>query len=69
MGFSVFSYEGIGTVLPIGEITKYPEDFKKITLLVVLTACIMFLFVGLFCCTAWGDEITTPIITDNLGTY
>lgn len=66
IGFSVFSYEGIGTVLPISEVTKYPKDYKKLVILCVSVACIMFLIFGNFCCYAWGDSLTSPMITNNL---
>lgn len=66
IGFSVFSYEGIGTVLPIYEITKNPHLFRKIIVLTIAFACSIFLVFGNFCCCAWGDELKTPLITDQI---
>lgn len=66
IGFSVFSYEGIGTVLPIAEITKHPEAYNKIIVACLVSSCMIFLVFGNFCCIAWGDELTTPLITDVL---
>jgi proton-coupled amino acid transporter len=66
IGFSVFSYEGIGTVLPIYEITKNPHLYKKIIVFTIVVACSIFLIFGNFCCIAWGDELKTPLITDQI---
>ena len=55
IGFSVFSYEGIGTVLPIRDITRHPENFNKILILVFIVSASIFVMLGNFCCIAWGN--------------
>jgi len=66
IGFSVYAYEGIGIILPVGDVTKNPETYPKIVVVVIITICIIFVSFGQFCVMAWGEELTTPLITDQL---
>lgn len=66
IGFSVYSYEGIGVILPVGQLCAHPESFENIVYLVIATVAIVYTIFGLICTISWGDEIRTPIITDLL---
>jgi proton-coupled amino acid transporter len=67
IGSSIYSYEGIGVVLPIYEVTKNPEKIaKNITavITVVLGIYIAFGFLMLF---AYGEALNgSPIITETI---
>lgn len=64
IGFSAYSYEGIGLVLPVQDITADPKIYKKIVVYVVITVCIVYLTFGWFCVQAWESNINSPLITD-----
>ena len=66
IGFSVYAFEGIGMILPVQEITANPAGYKSIVIGVILTVCTVYVSFGYFCVVAWGQEMTTPLITDNL---
>jgi solute carrier family 36 (proton-coupled amino acid transporter) len=66
IGSAVYSYEGIGVVLPLLEVTQKPELYPKILLYVLLT--VMFLYVGFgeYCLFIYGEDLKLPLITANL---
>jgi proton-coupled amino acid transporter len=66
IGFSVYSYEGIGVILPVGQLCAHPEDYKKIVMMVIVTVAVLYISFGMICTIAWGNEIQTPMITDQL---
>ena len=67
IGSAVYSFEGIGVVIPIIEVTKNPKQFPKILFLVMLTSLILFTFLGEYCLFIYGDElIGKPLITMNM---
>jgi proton-coupled amino acid transporter len=66
IGFSVYAFEGIGMILPVQDITKNPDGYKSIVIAVILTVCTVYVTFGYFCVNAWGDQMTTPLITDEL---
>ena len=68
IGSSIYSFEGIGVVLPIMEVTANPKQFPKILLLVMLTNAILFTGFGEFCLFVYGAKELEgkPLITMNL---
>ena len=64
IGFSAYSFEGIGLILPVEEITADKAVYKKIVMLVIFTCCTLYLVFGYFCVQAWESQIDTPLITD-----
>ena len=68
IGFSVYTYEGIGVILPIREVTADKENYYK--LLCITVTCIAFLYIllGEYTAIAWGDnpEFKDPLITSSL---
>ena len=66
IGFSVYIFEGIGNVIPIKEATAELKIYPKIIALCIFTLMALLLSFALFCVAAWGDELETPLITDNL---
>lgn len=55
IGFSAYSFEGIGLILPVQEITEDKAVYKKIVMLVIFTCCSIYLFFGYFCTAAWEN--------------
>ena len=66
IGFSVYAFEGIGIILPVQDITKNQEQYKSIVVLVIVVVSAVYIAFGYFCVNAWGTEMTTPLITDQL---
>jgi proton-coupled amino acid transporter len=65
IGLSVYSYEGIGVVLPIMEVTKDQSQYPKIVIGVILTVAALYISFGLFTCSVWGEG-TFDLITKNV---
>jgi proton-coupled amino acid transporter len=55
IGSAVYSYEGIGVVLPLLEVTQKPEMYPKILLYVLLTVMILYVSFGEYCLFIYGD--------------
>jgi proton-coupled amino acid transporter len=67
IGSAIYSYEGIGVVLPILEVTEKPKEFPKVLLAVLLTVLFLLTGFGEFCLFVYGDELKgKPLITMNL---
>jgi len=66
IGFAVYAYEGIGMILPVQDITAKPEQYTYVVISVISVTCAIYIFFGLFCNISWGDQLTTPLITDQL---
>jgi proton-coupled amino acid transporter len=67
IGSSIYSFEGIGVVIPILDVTANPKQFPKILLGVMLTSLILFTGFGEFCLFVYGTELDKkPLITMNL---
>jgi solute carrier family 36 (proton-coupled amino acid transporter) len=66
IGSAVYSYEGIGVILPLLEVTEKPEQYPKILTYVLVTVMVLYVGFGQFCLFVYGDEIQSPLITTNL---
>jgi proton-coupled amino acid transporter len=67
IGFAIYSYEGIGVILPVRDITAKPEIYNKILLAVLLTVFFLYVFFGELCYVVYGDKLKFfPIILDVL---
>lgn len=64
VGFAVYSYEGIGVVLPVYEITERKKDFGGIFFAVMTTVLVSYVLFGEFCYFVYGSALgKTTIIT------
>lgn len=68
VGSAIYSYEGIGVVLPLYEVTAVKTRFRFLLTLVMLTNLILFTGFGLLCLFIYGaDELQDkPLITMSL---
>ncbi|CAG8446432.1 3361_t:CDS:2 [Ambispora leptoticha] len=62
IGTAVFTFEGIGLIIPITESMKEPEKFPKVLTGVMIFVTILFTSVGVLSYAAFGDEIKTVVI-------
>ena len=68
IGSAIFSFEGIGVVLPILDATENTKQFPKILLYVMLTNIIVYTGFGEFCLFVYGAKELKgkPLIMMNL---
>ena len=68
IGFSVYSYEGIGVILPIREVTANKKDYYKLLCITVCFIAFLYIFFGEFTMLAWGstENFDDPLITSSL---
>jgi proton-coupled amino acid transporter len=57
VGSAIFSFEGIGIVLPVAEVTQKPEQFTKILTAVLIVTMVIYTSFGEFCYYVWGDDL------------
>lgn len=67
IGSAIYSYEGIGVVIPLLEVTENPKQFPKILFLVMLTVMVVYSGFGTFNLFVYGDKLEgVPVITSLL---
>lgn len=62
IGTAVFTYEGIGLLIPIQESMRNPQDFNKSLFGVMVAVTIVFTTIGTVCYLSYGDNVETVIL-------
>jgi len=62
IGTAIFTFEGIGLIIPITESMKEPEKFPKVLTGVMLFITILFTSIGVMSYAAFGKEVKTVVI-------
>ncbi|KAF9430016.1 neutral amino acid transporter [Podila epigama] len=62
IGTAVFTYEGIGLVIPITESMDKPEKFPRVLALTMMIVTIIFTSVGALCYAAFGSHVETIVL-------
>lgn len=62
IGTAIFTYEGIGLLIPIQESMKHPEKFSKCLFGVMASVSVAFIVCGLLCYSAFGDSVKIVIL-------
>jgi proton-coupled amino acid transporter len=65
LGSAIFSFEGIGLLMPVQNLTEDKEDFKRIFKNVMITCAALYSGIGLFAVLVWGDG-TQQLVMENL---
>jgi len=70
IGFSVYTYEGIGVILPIREVTADKDNYFKLLCITVSLIAVLYICFGEFTMIAWGNNpsFNEPLITSSLPT-
>lgn len=69
-GFAVYSYEGIGIIFPVQDVTKNPETYFRIVAAVIAVTGALYVAFGAYCAIAWEGNISSkPIVTTLAGQY
>ncbi|KAF2179269.1 hypothetical protein K469DRAFT_716527 [Zopfia rhizophila CBS 207.26] len=64
IGASIFTFEGIGLILPIQSSMQNPQHFNKLLYLVMFIITIIFTSVGFLCYGTFGDRVSVEVITN-----
>jgi proton-coupled amino acid transporter len=64
IGSAIFTFEGIGLILPIQSSMKKPEHFSKLLYLVMFLITIIFTSVGALCYATFGDTTKVEVISN-----
>jgi len=64
IGSAIFTFEGIGLILPIQSSMKHPEQFGKLLYLVMFIITVIFTSVGVLCYGTFGDRVNVEVITN-----
>ncbi|RAH57016.1 amino acid transporter [Aspergillus piperis CBS 112811] len=62
IGTAIFTYEGIGLIIPIQESMKHPQKFPGVLAMVMVIITIIFLSAGAFSYAAYGSATKTVVI-------
>lgn len=62
IGTAIFTFEGIGLIIPIQETMKHPEKFPKVLGYVMIVITFIFVSMGALCYAAFGSETQTVVI-------
>jgi proton-coupled amino acid transporter len=64
IGSAIFTFEGIGLILPIQQSMKQPEKFERLLYMVMLIVTIIFASIGILSYATFGDKTTVEIISN-----
>jgi proton-coupled amino acid transporter len=62
IGTAIFTFEGIGLIIPIQETMKHPEKFPKVLAGVMVVITAVFVSMGALCYAAYGSDTKTVVI-------
>ncbi|CCD24039.1 Avt3p NDAI_0C03790 [Naumovozyma dairenensis CBS 421] len=62
IGTAIFTFEGIGLLIPIQESMQNPQVFPKCLSLVMCIVTIIFISCGLICYSAFGEKVETVVL-------
>lgn len=64
IGSAIFTFEGIGLILPIQSSMKQPEKFSYLLYLVMFIITVIFTSVGALCYATFGDDTKIQVISN-----
>ncbi|PVV01680.1 hypothetical protein BB560_003892 [Smittium megazygosporum] len=62
VGTAVFSYEGIGLVIPVVDSMKNPSEFPRVLSLTVFISAMIFILAASLSYMAFGDKVETVVL-------
>ena len=66
LGMAVYSFEGIGVVMPIMHACECPEKFTSILTSAMITLVIAIVVFSELCYLTWGNALTKPFVLEML---
>lgn len=62
IGTAIFTFEGIGLLIPIQESMKHPNHFRPSLSAVMCIVAVIFISCGLLCYAAFGSDVKTVVL-------
>ncbi|KAG5933222.1 hypothetical protein E4U53_001057, partial [Claviceps sorghi] len=62
IGTAIFTFEGIGLIIPIQESMKHPEKFPRVLVLVMIIITVLFTVMGAISYAAYGSKTETVVL-------
>ncbi|EGX89510.1 amino acid transporter, putative [Cordyceps militaris CM01] len=62
IGTAIFTFEGIGLIIPIQESMKHPAKFPRVLFLVMIIITVLFTTMGAFSYAAYGSKTETVVL-------
>lgn len=62
IGTAIFTFEGIGLIIPVQESMRNPEKFPKVLLLVMVIITVLFTVMGAISYAAYGSKTETVVL-------
>lgn len=62
IGTAIFTFEGIGLIIPVQETMKHPEKFPRVLGGVMIVITVIFVSMGALCYAAYGSDTKTVVI-------
>ncbi|CAI4034625.1 hypothetical protein SMKI_11G0720 [Saccharomyces mikatae IFO 1815] len=62
IGTAIFTFEGIGLLIPIQESMKHPNHFRPSLSAVMCIVAVVFISCGLLCYAAFGSDVKTVVL-------
>lgn len=62
IGTAIFTFEGIGLIIPIQESMRHPEKFPKVLFLVMVIITVLFTGMGAVSYAAYGSQTETVVL-------
>ncbi|CAM1508095.1 Fc.00g049430.m01.CDS01 [Cosmosporella sp. VM-42] len=62
IGTAIFTFEGIGLIIPVQESMRNPEKFPKVLLLVMVIITVLFTVMGAISYAAYGSHTETVVL-------
>lgn len=62
IGTAIFTFEGIGLIIPIQESMKHPEKFPRVLFLVMIIITVLFTTMGAVSYAAYGSKTETVVL-------
>ncbi|KAG6007208.1 hypothetical protein E4U21_006227 [Claviceps maximensis] len=62
IGTAIFTFEGIGLIIPIQESMKHPEKFPRVLFLVMIIITVLFTVMGAISYAAYGSKTETVVL-------
>jgi proton-coupled amino acid transporter len=64
IGTALFTFEGIGLVLPISQSMKKPEKFPKVLTITMIISAALFTLIGAICYVTFGSDVQTVVLSN-----
>ena len=66
LGFAIYSFEGIGIVMPVMHACDNPEKFNYIFVAAMITLTVIMVAFAELCYFTWGSSLKEPVVTEML---